>query len=372
MAIPAAMRSLGIDTRMLGASGIGRYLEALLPRVLPALAPTPVTVLGDRARLEAEPWAALPHVRVESCRTRVYGPLEQPVLSLRAAAFDAFWSPHVNVPAFGRGRLVVTVHDTYHLRPEASVRLDKRLYLTAMYRAVARRADAILCVSEFTAEEVVTRLGVPRHRLVVVPNGVDRADFAPTSMHGAEPHPLGRPYLLFVGNDKPHKNLPRLVEAFAAVAERIPHDLVVVGRCPSVAPGPRVHAAGVVDEATLRRLYRGAAALVMPSLYEGFGLPPLEAMASSIPVLAARAGALPEVCGDAALYVDPLRVDDLAAGLARICEDEPLRQRLLAAGAARLGRFEWDEAARTIAGVLAEGPGYSRRRAAIGSSRAAR
>jgi len=341
------MMTLGIDARMLGPSGIGRYLGALLPRVLPALAPRPVTVVGHLETLRAAPWSSLEHVALRRCEAPVYGPTEQAALARAAMGLESFWSPHVNVPAFFRGRLVVTVHDTYHLLPEArrAVRLDKRLYLQQMYRAVARKADRILCVSDFGAKEVQRRLGVPKARITVVPNGVDAETFGAA----AAPPVHERPFVLFVGNDKPHKNLRRLVTAFDRVADDLDHDLLLVGRCAGVDaynPRPeRIRRQGAVDDDTLKRLYAQATALVMPSLYEGFGLPPLEAMASGTSVVAARAASLPEVCGEAALYIDPYRVDDMAAAITTICGDVELRESLVAAGRERVKGFSWERAA---------------------------
>jgi len=341
------MTTLGIDARMLGPSGIGRYLGALLPRVLPTLAPQRVTVYGRLETLREQPWSELPHVTIKRCRAPVYGLTEQAALTRIAAGMTSFWSPHVNVPMLYRGRLVVTVHDTYHLLPEArrAVRIDKRLYLQQLYRAVARKAERILCVSDFGAKEVKRRLGVPGERITVIPNGVDAETFGAQ----AAPPVHERPYLLFVGNDKPHKNLRRLMLAFDRVADDVEHDLLLVGRCAGAdADNPRpdrIVRQGAVDDDTLRRLYAQATALVMPSLYEGFGLPPLEAMASDTAVVAARAASLPEVCGDAALYVDPYRIDDMAAALATICRDGDLRARLIAAGRDRVAVFTWPRSA---------------------------
>ena len=188
-----------------------------------------------------------------------------------------------------------------------------------------------------------------------MPNGVDPEWFDVPRPAAAE-----RPYFVFVGNVKPHKNLGRLLDAFAALAPEIPHDLLLVGRRrgfltgdPEIARraeslGGRVRFTGFVETEELRRTVAGATALVLPSLYEGFGLPALEAMACGRPVLAARAGALPEVCGDAALYCDPRDPGDIAAGLRRLATDAELAARLAAAGVAHARRFSWDD---TAAGV---------------------
>jgi glycosyltransferase involved in cell wall biosynthesis len=342
-------RSIAVDARMLGASGIGTYLDALLPRLVERLEAR-FFLLGDAALLSERAFTHHPRITIVPCSAPIYGPSEQPALALSIPReATTFWAPHVNAPLRFRGRLVVTVHDAYYLHPDArqAVRLDKWLYLRAMYARVARRADAIVCVSAFTADELVVRLGIARSRSVVIHNGVDSRWLTP--IERPRPHPA--PYALFVGNARPHKNLGRLLEAFASVPE--PYELVVVGRLfdPPTAI-PRVRFAGSVDDDTLRAFYAHAAALVVPSLYEGFGLPPLEAMASGVPALVARAASLPEICGDAALFCDPYDVADIARQLARVLHDAPLREHLVGRGRERVTRFSWDEAASALAGQL--------------------
>jgi glycosyltransferase involved in cell wall biosynthesis len=221
-----------------------------------------------------------------------------------------------------------------------------------MFARVQNRADAIAYVSQFTADEFHRLLGAPRGHEKVIPCGVDEAWFAPPDVQRPE-----RPYLLFVGNVKPHKNLPRLLDAFDRIKADIPHDLIIVGRKEGFITvdnsvldritgfAGRVAFTGYVPDDALRRLYAGADALILPSLYEGFGLPPVEAMASGLPVLVSRAASLPEVCGDAALYCDPMDVADMAAQLRRVVADQPLRELLKAKGRARAGQLRWDDAA---------------------------
>ena len=182
---------------------------------------------------------------------------------------------------------------------------------------------------------------------------------------GKYPRTRERPYLLYVGNVKPYKNLGRLVEAFLSVRERIPHDLVIVGQSMGLITGEspaffeRVQAAddrivltGHVSEEDLLSLVGNAETLVMPSLYEGFGLPPLEAMAAGTPTLVARAGSLPEVCGLASLYFDPLDVGDMAEKLVQIAWDAGLRAELRARGLERSKMFRWEECSRlTVEGL---------------------
>ena len=348
-----------IDARMIRASGIGTYLRALLPRVVELLPDARFCLLGDRAVLEHEPFSR--HVRVD-CRevsAGVYSPLEQVDIP-RAAPGDTsvFWSPNVNVPLVHPGRLLVTVHDAFYFDPPAGVRtrLDKRAYLGVLTRWLRRSASAVLCVSEFTKSEL-ERVGGWRCPLRVVPSGIESEWF---SKPGGE-RPWAKPYVLYVGNLKPHKNLPRTLVAFARIAASVPHDFLVIG-AGSAAPlvsmldpriASRVHFLGSLDDAGVKRHVAHASGLVLASLYEGFGLPPLEAMALGVPVLVSRAASLPEICGDAALYCDPRSVDEIARGLEQLLGDSVARARLAREGPLHARRFSWDESARGTADVLA-------------------
>ncbi len=351
---------------MLEASGIGVYLEQLLPRLV-ALDAWRILLLGDPAALAARPWSAAAAAVVPH-RAPFYGLRQQwlPAAARRARP-DLVWVPHYNAPLAWRGRLLVTVHDLAHLAlPEVFGRGVKRLYARLAFDGVRRRAAGVLFDSRFTRDEFHRLVGAPRGAEWTVPLGVDEEWFR------AEPAAAGeRPYLIFVGNIKPHKNLGRLLIAFEQLLGEIPHDLLLVGRregfitadrsvaAAAAALGERVRFTGELAADRLRATVAGADALVLPSLYEGFGLPALEAMACGRPVLAARAGALPEVCGEAALLCDPRDAGELVAGLRRIVGDAELRRRLVAAGPEHARRFRWRDAALGVAAaaeaVLARG-----------------
>jgi glycosyltransferase involved in cell wall biosynthesis len=349
-----------VDARMLRATGIGSYLRALLPRVVARLKDARFCLLGNPAELEREAVAKEPRVRIRAFGARIYGPAEQPGLLWRTPRDTRlFWAPHLNAPLAGPGRLVVTVHDAFAANPPpgARPRLDKALYLAAMLRGVRRRADAVLCVSAFTRDELERHVGGFTCPLHVVPNGLEPGWFE----RPEGPLPESAPYLLFLGNLKPHKNLARTLAAFASIAERVPHAFVVAGpgdpeplaRTLAPAVAARVRFVGPLDDVRLKRYVAGASGLVLASLYEGFGMPPVEAMALGVPVLVARAASLPEVCGDAALYCDPLSVPDIARGLFTLLTDSAVRARLTEAGPARARLFDWERSADLTSEVLA-------------------
>lgn len=261
------------------------------------------------------------------------------------------------VPLGYGGRSVVTVHDvSFEAASTLTTRRDRFVFRRAVRRSV-RRADAILTVSEFTRGEVIRHYGIPRSRVHAFANGLD-----PSFVDAGEHEPTARandarPYALFVGTLHPRKDPLTAIEAIALVEP--PLDLVMVG--PDKGSGDeigravsrlelegRVTLRGHVEQPELIQLYRSAACLVFPSLYEGFGLPVVEAMASGVPVVAASTTSIPEVAGDAAILVPAGAPSEMAGGIERALAD---RARLVALGVERAKAFSWRETARGIADV---------------------
>jgi glycosyltransferase involved in cell wall biosynthesis len=250
---------------------------------------------------------------------------------------------------------VVTVHDlAFEAWPEDFAGRTRWKY-RRLARAAARSAERVICPSRFTAEDVTRRWGIDPARIRVVPE-------APALPAGRLPEPPG-PYVLAVGDLRRKKNLEALVRAFVAVRTRagVEHRLLLAGldagsgqQLRAVAAGAPVALLGYVGDEQLDALIRGADLLVHPSLYEGFGLVVLEAMARGTPVLAARATALPETGGDAAAYFEPAEPAALADALERLLTDRSLRDALAQRGLARAASFSWREAARATAEVYRE------------------
>jgi glycosyltransferase involved in cell wall biosynthesis len=272
---------------------------------------------------------------------------------LRAEGFDAVHAPNCFLPLRRPCPGVVTVHDlAFEELPHELPRLTGLKFRALTPRAV-RSAERVICVSAFTAADVARRYEVGEERLRVVRS-------APALPAGDEAPPPG-PYLLAVGALRPKKNLGRLVEAFRSLrAEGLPHRLVLAG--PDAGEGAALRGAagdapvelpGAVPAERLDALMRGADLLVLASLYEGFGLAALEAMARGTPVALARATALPEAGGDAAVYFDPLDVGDMAAAIRRALED-PQRSTLVERGRARASALSWDATAAATAAVYRE------------------
>ena len=249
---------------------------------------------------------------------------------------------------------VVTVHDlAFEDHPEDFARLTGWKYRTFTPRC-ARSAERVICVSEHTRSDLCERYGVDAERTRTIHS-------APSLPLGDAEPPSG-PYLLAVGDLRRKKNLVRLARAFARLRrEGLPHRLVLAGldagqgsAIRAAAGGAPVELAGYVDDARLDALMRGAALLVYPSLYEGFGLVIVEAMARGCPVAAARATALPEAAGGAAALFDPLDEEDMADTIRGVLEDDRLREELVERGRTRASELSWDRTAELTTAVYRE------------------
>jgi len=248
---------------------------------------------------------------------------------------------------------VVTVHDVHHLAHGRLRQWPRRLILGQMVRRSVRRAAAVIADSRYSRDQVARAYDLPA-------SAIDVVWLAPNPrLHGAAEWPAVRAgesadrgaYLLAFGGITPNKNLARLLQAYAVARQRhgVSQRLVVVGRLPpSIRPEDTagVEATGYLDEAELARVLQQADALIFPSLYEGFGLPVLEAMAAGVPVICSNVTAMPEVAGDAAVYFDPRDVEDMASSIARVSRDAGLRAELAARGLVRAAGFSWERAAR--------------------------
>jgi len=350
---------VAIDARKLLDGGIGTYIRQLLEAY--AQGPDDVVALLDPA--QRADWPPRGAVRVAPVRAGKYGLFEHVRVpaAARAAGADVLHEPHYTLPLLWTGPAVVTVFDLTHLRFPHFHPPGASLYARTVAGMAVRRAQVVITASEDARRDVVEMLGARPERMRVIPLGVS-PEFTPWPAEELEAfrtrHRLPRGYVLYVGARKRHKNLELLLDAWATMPDNARPPLVVAGPAwPGDHPLARrarargvehaIHfAPGITSDHDLAGLYGAAALYVQPSLAEGFGLPPLEALACGTPVLSSDAGSLPEVLGDAARLLPPHQPAAWAAAVQELLADDAGRAERIARGRAHAARFTW---ARTAA-----------------------
>jgi glycosyltransferase involved in cell wall biosynthesis len=267
-------------------------------------------------------------------------------------------SPHPLIVPGGKGaKHVLTVHDLFFLKHPEMTEAEIRRDYAPLVKEHVRRADGLICVSAHTAAEARLLLDVPPEKIAVIPNGVDPAYREPVPEEEVEAvlsrRRLPRGALLYIGSEEKRKNLVNLAMAYMGLARRRPRTppLVLVGPGSHWAQGgsaigPQIRATGYLETREIRALMAASAALVLPSLEEGFGLPVAEAMAAGLPVVCSRGSALEEVASGAATLVDPLQTGSIASGIERLLDNPEQQQRQRLLGLEQSRRFDWDAAAR--------------------------
>jgi glycosyltransferase involved in cell wall biosynthesis len=371
-----------IDARRIRDFGIGTYIRSLVHALGHVDSSNRYTLISAPA--DVRTLAGLP----DNFRTALYARTDHQALDhvafplyLRGLRPDLVHIPLNRVPLFMIRPYVVTIHDMANLLFEetaSKARMELRRY---RFRRGLVRANRIIAVSDSTKRDVEAMMGVPSDRICRVYNAPDPGFFTRASTAGGqqkrilERYQIDYPFLLYAGNIRRHKNIPRLIEAFAVVREELKSHptykdlrLIIIGDTISQYPAVRqavirsrvesvVRFLGFVPFDTLRCFYESAAAFVFPSRYEGFGLPPLEAMACGTPVVASNASSLPEVVGDAAIQINPENVFDIARGVKEILLDEELRATLVRRGREQAARFSWNWTARQVLEIYREAAG---------------
>jgi glycosyltransferase involved in cell wall biosynthesis len=351
---------VGIDGRAFTspAAGVRRYVHQLVPALLALDEPLEIVALGGEPGVPAGV-------------TQVSEPAHPPtnlgwtLVGLPSAAakagVDVIHAPAYTAPFLTRIPVVVTIHDVSYERHPEWYPYRRDWLRRAFYRRSAKAAAQVLTDSVFSASEIVAAYGIAADRIAVVPLGA--SGFAPADPDVPVDLPAGvtTPFLLHVGDLHERRNLPMLVDALLEVRRHfggaVAMSLVLAGVDRGIGDGlcaiaseagmpDAVIRLGVVEDERLQTLYRTATALAYPSLYEGFGLPVLEAMASGTPVIASRAASIPEVLGDAGILLSPDDVSEWTQAILRVTNDEHLRHAMRAAGLARAATFTWDRTAR--------------------------
>ncbi len=368
-----------IDARRIRDFGIGTYIRSLVHALSTIDTTNQYTLVSAPA--DVRTLSSLP----ENFHSAVYARSDHSFLDhmafpifLRGLSPDLVHIPLNRVPMLMVKPYVVTIHDMANLlfvEDYSSIRMQFR---RIRFKRGLVRANRVIAVSESTKRDVENMLGVPTERICRVYNAPDAGFFQragdPKQEQGRimERYQINYPFLLYAGNVRRHKNVPRLVEAFAVVRDQLASHpiykdlrLVIIGDTISQHPAVRqtviksrvenvVRFLGFVPFDTLRCFYESAAAFVFPSRYEGFGLPPLEAMACGTPVVTSNVSSLPEVVGDAAVLVNPENVFDIARGIRDVLLDEELRACLISRGREQAARFSWTRTALQVVGIYKE------------------
>jgi glycosyltransferase involved in cell wall biosynthesis len=354
--------------------GIGAFVTRLFSEIVQQAPRHEFVLLGPAAALKGAPRAPWMETRVAEIhaglgkfRLPLYDQVQMP-WALRKERIDVFLCPYYDAPLWMRKPLLVTIHDLVTLRFAEQYRLHSRFYLNSLLRIHARRAIRILTVSEFSKREIVNVLGVPAEKVCVLPSRVPGAFLKDSTSAeiGVSMQRLGidSEYMLYTGGADPRKNLARLFRAFKRInqEEGRRYKLVLTGdssqflryRSEWEEEGLQndVVLTGFLTDDELAGLYRRAALVVYPSLWEGFGLPVLEAIACGAPIAASCAASIPEVGGEAAAYFDPRSVDDMVRVIRDALKNAALRARLAVAARLRRAAFQTRRPAEVLLKLL--------------------
>jgi glycosyltransferase involved in cell wall biosynthesis len=348
---------LCIDARMYNSSGIGTYIRQLIPYLLGNFQ---VTLLGDTEVLKDYKSAA----SLIEFKSPIYSIGEQRQFKKVIPATDLFWSPHFNVPYFSvpARKRIVTIHDVFHLAHYHELSLKQKIYAKLVINRAVKISDTIITVSDFSNQEIQKYTGAKAGKIHVIHNGVKQDRLVKDIELIRTKYNLPSKYILYVGNVKPHKNLKGLLGAYLNLPLHIQKDykVLIVGKIDGFVTGDEalfswiedtpvlknnIVFAGFVADEDMDTIYANASLLILPSLYEGFGLPPFEAMLNECPVLASNIPSLTEVCGEAATYFDPLNPQDIADKISATLDSKRIINKSIENGLNRIKLFQWKQSA---------------------------
>jgi len=361
-------KKITIDARMLYSSGIGTYIFNVLSGLIETMPEISFEVLLSSADINSLRGAKLlgySNVKAIEIIANIYTISEQFELYYKVRNTNLFWSPHYNVPLFLSKNIkrLVTIHDVYHLAFKNELSLAKRIYAKVLMQK-AVRSDMIITVSKFSKEEIIKYTNSESGKIEVIYNGIEK-DLGKETKTVSDTNKFSNSivkerYLIYVGNVKPHKNLKILVDAFTFLKHEKDYQalkLVIVGKKEGFITNDKelfekldnmpqilddILFTGWIEDSMLKELYNHAEILVFPSIYEGFGLPPLEAMSMSCPVISSDAACMKEINGEAVLYFNPKSVEQLKVAIASILNNNGLKNKLIEKGKKRTEFFTWE------------------------------
>lgn len=347
---------LVIDARLINASGIGTYLKNVIPGILDSF--DQIVVLGNTQEIKQFDWSK--DVEIVEFNAKIYSIKEQLLYHFVIPKCDIFWCPHFNLPLFpvNAKKIVATIHDVNHLTAIIPISFLKKKYAYVLFQNAVRRAKLIFTVSEFSKNELIKYTNVNPETINVVYCGVNKTFFEETKRESNLNLPKN--YILYIGNVKPHKNLIVLLKAYSSLSEEFKskYQLVIIGKKEGFITEDkkivdyiennnlqkRITFTGYVDDLDIPKIYQDAALFVFPSLYEGFGLPVLEAIAAKTLVISSNAASLPEIGAEAVIYFDPKNYLELATKIKDTIENTKNKDFLLKKGEIQLAKFTWGKA----------------------------
>ncbi len=351
------MKNISIDARMINSSGIGTYLKNILPYLTKSF---DTILLGNKEELLKFDWAQ--NTKIIAFNSSIYSVNEQLKFPSVVPKSSLLWCPHFNAPILPirAKKIISTIHDVNHITLSDNFSVLRKNYAKVLYLNAIKRSKEIITVSQFSKSEIVHNFNIVDHKINVITNGVNTELFAKNTASRLSIE-LPENYILFVGSVKPHKNLLTLLKAYNLLDEqkKVNYRLVILGKKEGFNTADKkvksfiknnkledlVFFTGYLEDIEVPIVYRRAKLFVLPSLYEGFGLPVLEAMASSVPVISSNIESLKEVGGDAAVYFDSKSESDLKEKIEKLLNNKSIRDDYVTKGKKRIENFKWEKSA---------------------------
>jgi glycosyltransferase involved in cell wall biosynthesis len=346
---------------MINSSGIGTYIKNIIPSLSNEY---DLILIGNSNEIKnVFQKSLIDNIQIINCTAPIYSITEQIQLPKLIPSCDIFWTPHINIPLFPikAKKRIVTIMDMFHYAHLKELSIAKRIYTKVILNRAVTKSSLIFTISEYSKKEIVKYTRVDEKKVHTIKLGIDlnyfrRNDDLKKNDTVRKRYRLPQNYILFVGNVKPHKNLKNLLIALSIMKEnKSNHKLVIVGKKDGFITGDSgleevikaynlaedVIFTGFADKEDLPIIYSAASIFCFPSLYEGFGFPPLEAMACGVPTAVSNSTSIPEVCGEASVYFDPTEPEDIARRLLNTLTDVSLKNQLILKGYKKVLEYTW-------------------------------